>query len=110
MTRFWWLVLMFTNDGLAVKELEASGFYIEVLRGDTLLFWNKEVPALSQMGTLYRSFRFKSKCLPVLFSFRQCSRCKEFQMGHSFVLRLVHGLIYFDHSLLALGTKFIILE
>ena len=42
--------------GENVKELEASGFYIEVLRGDTLLFWNKEVPALSQMGTLYRSF------------------------------------------------------
>ncbi|MBK8110338.1 MAG: hypothetical protein IPK46_08425 [Saprospiraceae bacterium] len=46
-----------TNDGLAVKKLEASGFYIEVLRGDTLLFWNKEVPASIQMGTLYKSFR-----------------------------------------------------
>ena len=47
---------VFSTQSKTPAALENSGFSIEVLKNDSLLYWNKELPATGQQGKIFKQF------------------------------------------------------
>ena len=47
---------VFSTQSKTLAALENSGFSIEVLKNDSLFYWNKELPATGQQGKIFKQF------------------------------------------------------